>query len=312
MSIVNPGLILPLKPGVAKLGFAAEEASDFQLGLRVIPVGLEYGSRTRVGSGLTIRYGRPLFFRDYADLHREEKDAAVKKLMADLTVEMIMNFPHFRDAGQLALARKFVALGLAPSKFSVSQLFLRKENDPAFWEGLTTRLKAFDEANKESHIPVPAWGYRRAWKELGPARRARQLVFLLGTLQLAVLDLFNSSVPELCVQSLVEQIAVDETEKMSLRLMISPVVLAALYGLQFWLLKLLFPVYLGGAGFGTYFVYTVASFFLWYFGLHWRRRFKRVASVFLFRKAGVDRSSQVVTCYKALGQYLGDLEDHGR
>ena len=58
VSLPNPGLTLPLKPGVAKLALSAEESNHFKLGLRIIPVGLEYGSRVRVGSGLWIQIGR--------------------------------------------------------------------------------------------------------------------------------------------------------------------------------------------------------------------------------------------------------------
>jgi 1-acyl-sn-glycerol-3-phosphate acyltransferase len=313
VSIESPGLVLPLKPGVAKLGFAAEEANEFKLGLRIIPVGLEYGSRSKVGSGLTIRYGKPLALKDYEILYRESRDEAVKKLMFDLTVEMIRNFPHFQDETKLGLARKLVALGLARSKFPVAQLFLKKENDGAFWAGLEQRLRAFEEANKGRRIPVPAWGHRRAWKELGPRRRRVRGAFLFLGLPLAAVDLVNNSIPELCLSSAVEQLSVDETEVMSLRFMLSPIVLGAVYGLQFYFFKeIVFPEFLAEAGFGSYVLYALGSFSLWYFGLHWRRQFKRVASLWFFRRAGVDGRSEAVAYYRALRQYLGDFQNHSR
>lgn len=313
VSIVSPGLTLPLKPGVAKLAFAAEESTGFTIGLRIIPVGLEYGSRSRVGSGLTIRYGKPLVLADYKDLYHSEKNKAVTLLMEDLTREMIGAFPHFQNETKLTLARKLVALGLARTKYPVAQLFLRKENDPAFWTGLEHRLREFEEANKDHRIPVPAWGHRRAWKELGPERRFRRGIFIALGMPLALVDIVNNSIPELCLQSLVEQIAVDETEKMSLRFMLSPVVLGALYGLQFYFLKkMVFEQALANAGFGSYVIYALSSFCVWYFGVHWRRQFKRLASLYFFRRAGVDGRSEAVKYYRALRHYLGDLQDHGR
>lgn len=311
VSIVAPGLVLPLKPGVAKLAFAAEEAHEYKLGLKIIPVGLEYGSRSRVASGLTIRYGNPIRVADYRALHDEDKEAAVRALMMDLTREMVAQFPHFHDETKLTLARKLVALGLARSRYPVAQLFLRKENDPLFWAKLDQLLRAFEEANKDRRIPVPAWGHRRAWKELGPQRRQRRGTFLLLGLPFAIVDLVNNSLPEFCVSSLVEQVAVDETEKMSLRFMLSPVVLGLLYGLQFYFLKkVVFEQSLVNAGFGAFVLYWSVSMALWYFGVHWRRQFKRVASLLVFRRAGVDARSEAVGYYRALRQHLGELQNH--
>ncbi len=311
VSIVSPGLTLPLKAGVAKLAFAAEDANDFKLNLRVIPVGLEYGSRFKVASGLTIRFGQPLHLRDYQALYRSSREEGVKKLMADITREMLHTFPHFRNESELALGKKLVALGLARSKFPVAQIFLRQEENGDFWAGLGQRLRAFEEANKGQRIPLPAWGHRRAWKELGPQRRRRRAIFLALGFPLAILDAFNNSIPEFCLHSLVEQVAVDETEKMSLRFMLSPPVLGVLYGLQFFFLKkVVFEDSLAGAGFGAYVAYSLGSFCLWYFGVHWRRQFKRIASLYFFRRAGVDGRSEAVTYYRGLRQYLGEFQDH--
>lgn len=312
-SLEHPGLILPLKPGATKLAFAAEEAHDFSLGIRIIPVGLEYGSRSKVGSGLTIRYGDPIALKDYETLYHEQKDEAVRRVMERLTSEMIRSFPHFKDAAKLAYGKKLVALGLARSKHPVAQLFLEKENDAAFWKGLEDHLRAFEESTKGHRIPVPAWGHRRAWKGLGPGRRVKRTFFILAGMPFALLDLVNSSLPELCVQSVIEQLAVDDTEPMTLRLLMSPVVLSVLYGLQFLFLKYaVFEESMAGWGWGAYLAYAFGSFALWYFGVHWRRQFKRLFSLFFFLRAGVNGRSEAVGHYRALRKYLGDFQDHGR
>jgi 1-acyl-sn-glycerol-3-phosphate acyltransferase len=313
MSLEKPGLILPLKPGAAKLAFAAEEANDFKLGCRIIPVGLEYGSRSKVGSGLTIRYGEPIPLKEYEKLYNEDSNSAVEQVMERLTNEMIRNFPHFKDETKLACAKKLVALGLARSKHPVAQLFLEKENDARFWKGLEEHLTAFEESTKGRRIPVPAWGHRRKWKDMSAGQRFIRAVLILATLPLALLDLVNSSLPELCVQSVIEQIAVDDTEPMTLRLLMSPVVLSVLYGLQFLFLKyVVFENSMAGSGVREYLIYALGSFVLWYFGVQWRRQFKRLFSLFFFWRAGVDGRSEAVGHYRSLRKYLGDFQDHGR
>ena len=313
VSIVNPGLVLPLKPGIAKLGFLAEEANDFSLGLRIIPVGLEYGSRSRVGSGLTIRYGNPIPFSDYAELYGTSKDQAIKEVMARLTGEMLKIYPHFQDEKKLALGRKLVALGISRTKFAIAQLFLARENDADFWLGLDSRLRKFEEINKSHGIPLPAWGHRRVWKELGPKKRRKRAFWLVLGIPVAIYDFFNNSFSEFVLHAVVEQISVDETEKMSKRFMVSPFLLPVLFGFQFlFLKKVVFEKHLAEAGLGTFIAYCALSFVCWYLGVHWRRQCKRVASLVFFRWAGVNGRSEAVNHYRDLRQYLGELEHHGR
>ncbi|WP_305808686.1 hypothetical protein, partial [Staphylococcus epidermidis] len=130
----------------------------FSLGLRIIPVGLEYGSRTKVGSGLWIRYGKPFVVAEYRAAYEADEEQAVRKLMEDLTREMISISPHFESEGTLALGKKLVTIGLYRSKWDAAQIFYRQRSNQEFWKGLEHRLRAFDEACKDHRIPVPAWG----------------------------------------------------------------------------------------------------------------------------------------------------------
>jgi 1-acyl-sn-glycerol-3-phosphate acyltransferase len=312
-SIVAPGIVLPLKPGVAKLALAAEEENDFKLGLRIIPVGLEYGSRLRVGSGLVIRYGRPIFVTEFQEKYLEDRDAGVRALMDELTVELIRSFPHFRDEKTQTLGRKLVALGICRYKHEAAQLFLKYEKDKDFWEGLETRMRAFEEASKGHSVPVPAWGYRRAWKELGPARRRSRVALLILGAPMAIVDFVNNTLPEIGLRSVVDFAAVDDTEKMSLRFIFSPVVLSVLYGLQFlFLKKMVFPELMAGAGLLAWIAYSLTSFVIWHIAIHWWRQCKRLGSLFFFKRAKLGAHSDAVMRHRELRQYLGQFQDHGR
>ncbi|MGZ3658707.1 MAG: 1-acyl-sn-glycerol-3-phosphate acyltransferase [Bdellovibrionota bacterium] len=308
VSLVTPGLTLPLKPGAAKLALSAEETHGFTLDLRIVPVGLEYGSRTKVGSGLYIRYGKPLWMKDYRELYERDPDLAIKQVTDDLTREMVGAFPHFTDDGKLALGKKLVAIGICRSKFDAAQIFLRQLENPAFWTGLEHRLRAFDEANKDHGIPMPAWGHRNAWKQLGPKRRPWRVLYLLLGFPLFLIDLPNNSLPEFFLSSAVEFFATDETERMSIRFILSPVILGIAFTLQFWFLKTwAFPGLLGRQGIAACVSYCAFSCVLWYFAVHWRRQCKRLSSLFFFRRAGVTGRSEAVARYRELRQYLGQF-----
>jgi 1-acyl-sn-glycerol-3-phosphate acyltransferase len=308
VSLANPGLTLPLKPGTAKLALSAEEASGFGLGLRLIPVGLEYGSRSRVGSGLWIRYADPIPVAAYRALYESDPEQAVRQLTGDLERAMIGVYPHFLDETKLALGRKLVATGMSRSKYDAAQLFLRQQGNASFWEGLERRMRAFDEAIKDHGIPLPAWGHRQAWKQLGPRRRRwRMLALALGA-PVFLLDLPNNSLPEFFLGSATDFFATDETERMSIRFILSPVVLGIVFALQFWFLRrfALSPRF-AHWGVSGYVAYVFGSCVVWYGAVHWRRQFKRLASLFFFRQAGVDGRSESVARYRDLRQYLGQF-----
>jgi 1-acyl-sn-glycerol-3-phosphate acyltransferase len=303
VSLVNPGLTLPLKPGAAKLALSAEEANGFKLNLRIQPVGLEYGSRTKVGSGLWIRYGKPLWMKDYRELYEQEPEAAVRKCTEDLTREMIACYPHFTDAGKLATGKKLVMIGVVRNRWEAAQIFLQQAANASFWEGLERRLRAFDEANKQYGIPMPVWGHRHTWKMLGPVRRAWRILALLAGFPFFLADLPNNSLPDFFLTSAVDFIATDETERMSIRFILSPVILGISYAVQFLFLKRFFTPF-AGAGFGLYVAYMLASCSLWYGSVHWRRQFKRVASLLFFYKAGMTGRSEAVAKYRELRAFL--------
>jgi 1-acyl-sn-glycerol-3-phosphate acyltransferase len=305
ISLANPGLTLPLKPGAAKLALSAEEASGFKLGMRIIPVGLEYGSRTRVGSGLWIRYGKPLVIADYQAQYEKDSDAAVRQLTEDLTREMISVFPHFLGEGTLALGKKLVTIGVCRSKWDAAQLFLRQKDNAAFWPALDQLLRGFDEACKDHRIPVPAWGHRQAWKQLGPGRRPFRALYLVAGFPLFLADLPNNSLPEFFLATCTDFLATDETERMSVRFIISPVILGLAFTAQFLFLKhVIFSNAWAHAGVAACVAYIAASCVLWYFSVHWRRQFKRLASLFFFARAGVDGRSAAVARYRELRAFV--------
>lgn len=310
VSLVNPGLTLPLKPGAAKLALSAEEVNGFKLNLRIQPVGLEYGSRTKVGSGLWIRYGKPLWMKDYRELYEQEPDAAVRKVTEDLTREMIACYPHFTDNGRLALGKKLVMIGVIRCRWEAAQIFLNQVANPAFWDVLEKLMRAFDEANKLHGIPMPVWGHRHTWKMLGPVRRAWRVAALVLGFPFFLVDLPNNSMPEFFLASAVDFVATDDTERMSIRFILSPVILGICYALQFWFLKRFFTPF-RGAGLGLYFAYMLLSFALWYGSVHWRRQFKRLASLLFFYKAGMTGRSEAVARYRELRAFLQAHEPKG-
>jgi 1-acyl-sn-glycerol-3-phosphate acyltransferase len=78
----------PLRKGIARMAFQAEEKSDFSLGLQIVPTGIDYSDYFRPGSDLLVQFGPPIRVSDYRDLYLENPSAAILRLRSDVALAM--------------------------------------------------------------------------------------------------------------------------------------------------------------------------------------------------------------------------------
>lgn len=92
----NKRFLMPLKKGIPRIAFAAEEKNNFSLGVMILPVGIYYDNYFNSGSILMINYGKPIAVADYIPLYKEnqakallalsnEMRKAIKSLMIDIS-----------------------------------------------------------------------------------------------------------------------------------------------------------------------------------------------------------------------------------
>lgn len=70
----------PLKKGLARIAFEAEDQSDFKLRLKIVPTGIDYSNYDNVRGRLTISYGEPITITDLKELYRSEPQKAMREL----------------------------------------------------------------------------------------------------------------------------------------------------------------------------------------------------------------------------------------
>ncbi|MCX6224822.1 MAG: 1-acyl-sn-glycerol-3-phosphate acyltransferase, partial [Bacteroidia bacterium] len=70
----------PLKKGLARIAFEAEDQCDFKLGLKIIPTGIDYSNYENVRGRLTVSYADPITITDLKDLYRQDPQKAMKEL----------------------------------------------------------------------------------------------------------------------------------------------------------------------------------------------------------------------------------------
>jgi len=74
----------PLRTGAARIVLEAEAAHGFELGVRLLPVGITFETRTRFRTRVLVRLGAPLDAGAYGEAHRRDPREAVRVLTEDL------------------------------------------------------------------------------------------------------------------------------------------------------------------------------------------------------------------------------------
>lgn len=78
----------PLKKGIFRISFQAEESVDFNLNLHIVPVGLDYSDYFNAGADLIVVFGTPIRIADYRKEYLENEPKAINTLVNTLSENM--------------------------------------------------------------------------------------------------------------------------------------------------------------------------------------------------------------------------------
>jgi 1-acyl-sn-glycerol-3-phosphate acyltransferase len=86
-----------LKKGICRVAFQSDEATGFNLKIKIIPVGIEYSHYTRFRQVLTVSYGKPIEVSEYHELYKESPERALNELRSRLSEEMRSVMIHISE-----------------------------------------------------------------------------------------------------------------------------------------------------------------------------------------------------------------------
>ncbi|TVQ38039.1 MAG: hypothetical protein EA370_06200 [Wenzhouxiangella sp.] len=93
-----PTRIGPLRKGTARIALGAEARNDNQLGLVVVPVGVNFENRGFLMSAVLLRFGRPIRVADYAERYAADPAAALAELTAEIKQRLGQQVVTVEDA----------------------------------------------------------------------------------------------------------------------------------------------------------------------------------------------------------------------
>lgn len=86
-----------LKKGICRIAFQSEQASDYNLNISIIPVGLEFTNYHRFRQVLTVVYGKPIKVSEYNNLYKNSPEKALNELRNRLSSEMMRIMVHIES-----------------------------------------------------------------------------------------------------------------------------------------------------------------------------------------------------------------------
>jgi 1-acyl-sn-glycerol-3-phosphate acyltransferase len=83
-----------LKKGICRVAFQSEEATDYSLNIKIVPVGLEFSHYSRFRQVLTVAYGKPIEISQFVEHYKTSPERALNELREKLSSEMKGNMVH--------------------------------------------------------------------------------------------------------------------------------------------------------------------------------------------------------------------------
>jgi 1-acyl-sn-glycerol-3-phosphate acyltransferase len=170
----EPKRLRPLKKGVIRIAFQAEETYNFQMNLKIVPVGIDY-DHFRFRSSLTVSFGEPIDVDNYSELYRSDPNAAMRSLQSEIRngIEKLMihveDEVHYQQIINLLslyprrLRPKKSQSNIYDDKRLIELLEKEKSTNLPSWEQILALLERIREKSRNIGVQagsIPAWLHR--------------------------------------------------------------------------------------------------------------------------------------------------------
>lgn len=100
--------VLDIKTGAARIALGAEARNDFRLGVKIVPVGINFQDRDRFLTSVLLRFGPPIDAHVWAESYREDEREAARELTARIQTGIREQTVHVAQNRVLALTQELM------------------------------------------------------------------------------------------------------------------------------------------------------------------------------------------------------------
>ncbi|QHJ07994.1 lysophospholipid acyltransferase family protein [Hymenobacter busanensis] len=240
----------PLKTGAARIALGAEARRNFQLGVRVLPVGLNYSDPRRFRSDALVNVAEPIRVADYADLYRHNPEEAADALTEELRRRLESRLVITRDDAEDDLVRQVedtFGQYLVPAhdesatpydNFRLTRLLLRglawlEHHAPNHLTALRQHLHAYETTLRQHRLSDEALRrgtpQQRAWRGVTTALK------LVVGFPVHVYGVVNNYLPYIIPSMVARRLTKDVEFIAPIMLVTGMLTFGILYPLQTWL-----------------------------------------------------------------------------
>jgi 1-acyl-sn-glycerol-3-phosphate acyltransferase len=238
----------PLKKGIARIAFQAEDASNNELRIQIIPVGLTYSNYIKFRSKLLIRLGQPIDVSKHLELYRQNQALAYNALIEDIEAGMKAEMIQINDQefyAEYEMLREiftptYIKIHRLSKNFNnqfeidkkmIAAVDKLKIDSPSLFQALIDDVRSFSIAIKEVNLTPNSIqsGNLKLWGLVV------KLPILLATLPLFVFGFINNAIPLSAAYFLSNKIK-DEQFISSIRFVVGMFAFPLLYMIQTLLL----------------------------------------------------------------------------
>lgn len=160
----------PLKKGLVRIGYGADDKYNNELDVHIIPVGLNYSVYDGYQSEFLINFGDPIRLNDYKDLRAENENKAIDVIMTDVRKGMSKQMLDVRKMDYYTAIHEMLFLfpkqinkaanesgGTLSSKFKAQKQFIAKieeiiDNDASVAEQLNDKAQSVIDYTKDKGL----------------------------------------------------------------------------------------------------------------------------------------------------------------
>jgi len=199
----------PLKKGIFRIAFMAQEFYKNRQGVKIVPVGIDYSDYQKFRSNLFVNYGKPIEVSEYYDLYTENNIEAINQLkerlaraigdlMIDIQTEEYYDlYQNLRNVYNSEMRKKLNITGkslldkFTADKKMISVLNEYKDRSPKEINSLNKKVSEYMEGLKK--LNFRDWVLRKDFYPL--ITRSLEALLLLILLPIHILGLVNNYIP---------------------------------------------------------------------------------------------------------------------
>ncbi len=148
-----------LKKGVQRIVFQAEEKNNFQLGVKIVPIGIYYSNYWNFKSDIQIIFGKPIEINEYLEIYQENQQKAMLTLRDKISEELKPLAIHIKNSEYYDLFEfirevynKEMRKKLSLSKKLHNKFLADKKIIDALDFAFDNKLESFENLNSEANL----------------------------------------------------------------------------------------------------------------------------------------------------------------